>query len=140
METAMLCCRLSEVPADYQGKVFVGLDDDLEGVSGEVMVEIKKARNPKFHIYAMRLFRLVLNNQEKYQNMEDLLVEIKLQTGHYEEHITLGGKVIYNPKSISFAKMEEIEFKAFMSKSIDAILKFFGTGMDREVLEEIVRF
>jgi len=36
--------------------------------------------------------------------------------------------------------MDEVEFSQFMAKSINAILKFFCVGMDREVLEEIVRF
>ena len=89
---------------------------------------------------AMALFQMVLDNQDKYHNMTDIMTEIKLQVGHYKEHVTTGGKIVFVPQSIAFDKMKELEFKEFMEKSINVILKFMCKGMDRSILEQIVRF
>ena len=68
------------------------------------------------------MLNIVLGNQDKYEHIEDLLTEVKLRTGHYEEHVTQNGKLVYLPKSISFARMDDIEFSKFYNRSIDAVL------------------
>jgi hypothetical protein len=106
---------------------------------GEVIeVEFKKKRNPLFHRKFFALMQLVFENQEKYQTMEALLTEMKLQVGHYDEHVTMGGKLIYQPKSIAFDAMDDIEFSEFYDKVVDATLKFFLRDMDRAELETMV--
>ena len=107
--------------------------------TGEVvLVEYKRPRNVQFHRKFMALVNLVFDNQDKYTNREDLLTELKLQVGHYQEHITLGGKVIYRPKSISFASMDNDEFSTFYSKVVDVVLRFFMTDMDEDELNSMV--
>jgi len=106
----------------------------------EIIFELVKKRNPKFHRKAFALFGLVLENQDKYDTIDTLMTEIKLQLGHYEEHVTLGGKLIYKPKSIAFDQMDENDFNEFMQNAINVILKFFCIGMDREILERIAGF
>lgn len=107
--------------------------------AGEVVrVEYKRPRNVQFHRKFMALVNLVFDNQDKYANREDLLTELKLQVGHYEEHITLGGKVIYQPKSISFASMDNDEFSTFYSKVVDVVLRFFLTDMEEDELHNMV--
>ena len=103
-----------------------------------VLVEYKRPRNIKFHRKFMALVNLVYDNQDKYHNLQDLLTEIKLQVGHYEEHITLGGKIVYQPKSISFASMEEDDFSQFYSKVMDVVLKYFLKDMSEEELNDLV--
>lgn len=97
-----------------------------------VQAEIKKPRNIRHHRKFFALVNFVMQNQEQYKNQEDLLVEIKLKTGHYQEHITTKGKLIYVPKSISFSKMDEHEFNLFYSKAIDVCIANFMTGMTPE--------
>lgn len=107
--------------------------------SGEVVrVEYKRPRNVQFHRKFMALVNLVFDNQDKYHNREDLLTELKLQVGHYQEHITLGGKIVFQPKSISFASMDEDEFSTFYSKVVDVVLRYFLTGMDEDELNNMV--
>jgi hypothetical protein len=89
----------------------------------EIMIEYKQKRNVKFHRKAFALLNLVLKNQDKYSNINDLLVEFKLKSGHYEEHITTKGKIIYVPKSIAFSEMDELEFNELYSKFIDIALQ-----------------
>ena len=92
----------------------------------EYKVEVKRARNPQFHRKAMALLQQVFDNQDKYENFEDLLVEFKLRTGWYKEHLTTKGNVIYVPKSIAFANMDEDTFAKFYSRAIDVAIKHFG--------------
>ncbi len=99
--------------------------------------EVKKPRNSQFHRKFFALINVVYMNQEKYDIMDDLLVEIKLKTGHYQEHITTKGEVIYLPKSISFSRMDNDEFSLFYSKAVDVILKHFMPITEKE-LESLV--
>lgn len=105
-----------------------------------VMIEYKPKRNVMFHRKAFALLNLVLQNQNKYQNINDLLTEFKLKAGHYQEHISLKKGVIYIPKSISFAEMDELEFGELYNKFIDIALRDF-VSMSREDLEkQIINF
>lgn len=103
-----------------------------------VRVEYKRPRNVQFHRKFMALVNLVYDNQERYTNREALLTELKLQVGHYQEHVTLGGKLIYQPKSISFASMDDDEFSIFYAKVVDVVLRHFLTGMSEDELNTMV--
>ena len=92
----------------------------------EYSVEIKKARNPQFHRKGFKLLHELFVNQEKYTVFEDFLVEVKLVTGHYKEHITNKGKVIYVPQSLSFENMDDLEFERFYNKLLDIAVEKFG--------------
>lgn len=105
----------------------------------EYIIEIKKQRNILFHRKYFALIDYAYKNQSKYFNKADFLVEIKLLSGHYEEHITLKGNIIYTPKSISFDKMDNIEFEKFYSKTIDIIISKFIDAPEDEIRERIER-
>jgi hypothetical protein len=92
----------------------------------EYLVETKKARNPGHHRKAMKLLTDVFHSQEKYKNFDDLLIEFKLCTGWYKEHITMKGEVVYTPKSISFSQMDQTTFEEFYSRAIDVAINRFG--------------
>ena len=106
----------------------------------EIMIEYKQKRNVKFHRKAFALLNLVLKNQDKYSNINDLLVEFKLKSGHYEEHITTKGKIIYIPKSIAFSEMDELEFNELYSKFIDIALQHFVSMSKEELEKQIINF
>jgi len=102
-----------------------------------IKAKTNKPRNYEFHKKFFALIDLVFENQDKYETLEDLLVEIKLKVGHYKEHLTTKGQIIYLPKSISFAKMDEAEFSIFYEKVIDVILKYF-IPVSRQDLELMI--
>jgi hypothetical protein len=95
--------------------------------------DIRRARNPDHHRKGFALIKLIFDSQEKYRTIEDLLVELKLQTGWYREHIRANGEIIYVPKSISFADMDQLEFEAFYETLIDVAIQHYG-------LKEAVEF
>lgn len=97
--------------------------------------EVRKPRNGQHHRLGMGMLQWVFDNQDRFDQFEDFLVEIKLRTGHYREHITLRGKVIYVPKSISFERMDEVEFGEWRSRAVDVVLKYFMPGMDTPEFE-----
>lgn len=103
----------------------------------EAVFSLKKGRNPRFHNLAMSFFKEIFANQDRYDVFEDFLTEVKLRCGHYTEHVTVKGVVIYIPKSVSFSEMKELEFQAFMKKAIDVCLKHFCQGWKEEDLRRI---
>ena len=105
-----------------------------------IIVEYKPKRNYKFHRKAFALLNLVLQNQDKYKNINDLLVEFKLKVGHYEEHITMKKGIIYIPRSISFSEMDELEFNEIYSKFIDIALRDFVNMSRAELEAQIINF
>lgn len=95
--------------------------------------DFKKARNPQHNGKAFVLIKLIFDNQEKYENIEDLRTELKLQCGSYYHHVRSDGKVIYIPKSWSFADMDQTEFEELYDRLIDVAVEQWG-------LEEAVEF
>jgi len=120
------------------------MDSDWEAVKkfrvGEVIAaDIKRERNLQFHRKFFALLQLAFQNQDKYKIFEDFLVEIKLKTGHYKEHVTTKGRIIYIPKSLSFSKCDEIEFERRYNNAIDVILENFILGSSREEINSMVQ-
>lgn len=108
---------------------------DKIAMGEEAEVEFRKARNPRFHRKFFAMLHIVLMNQEKYSTLEDLLVEVKVRIGHYKESILSTGEIVYVPKSISFRKMNQLEFEKFYDKSVDAILAGRIVDITKENLE-----
>lgn len=93
---------------------------------GEILeVALRKPRSAAHHRKFFALMQLVFENQERYDTIADLLVEVKLKCGHYREHLTTKGRLIYVPKSLSFEAMGQEEFGVLYSKAIDVILTHF---------------
>jgi hypothetical protein len=109
---------------------------------GEVLrARIDKPRNLKFHRKFFAMLQLVFENQERYTCVEDLLVEVKLYLGHYREHIRPNGEIVYVPKSISFAAMDEVEFAAFYRRAADYLCSaYFGLPDSEALRKEVEAF
>lgn len=119
---------------------------------GEVYrVKVSMPRNIKFHKKFFTLINLVFDNLPEemetktpdgkpiqIRTREELLWQIKMQVGHYEQKVTLGGRVTYEAKSISFAAMDEAEFSEFYDRAVDVILKYFLIGSTKDELTEII--
>lgn len=113
--------------------------------------EVKLPRNIRFHRKFFSLLNLVLDNIPEghqmttpqgqvltIQTLDELLWHIKMQIGHYEQRVTLGGKVTYDAKSISFSAMDEAEFDKFYAAAIAVICRYILPGIDREDLIDMV--
>lgn len=80
-----------------------------------------KARNPAHHRKFFALLQAAYGAQDKHKNLTSLLVELKVRAGWYDEHITADGKLVYVPKSISWARMDQETFDKFYGEAITAL-------------------
>lgn len=124
-------------------------DSDLDEkhrlrIGDNVLCTIKRPRNYEFHKKYFALLRLTVANlphliQQQMQifTEEDLLDCLKIDLGLFTTRWH-GGRQIVKTGSISFAKMDNTEFEKFFSRSIDAILRIYLRGTDRQALIEEV--
>lgn len=104
----------------------------------EVVCDVKIPRNYEFHKKFMALLNLAFQNQDRYENFEHLRYVYTLKAGFFEEIATDKG-VVFKPKSISFAKMDELEFSDLYNRMVDVVIKEIGA--DREMIEsELINF
>lgn len=129
-------------------------NDDREKLkkwpTGELLqCSVTVPRNAGFHRKYFAMLQLVFDNLPETQwkvgsntveirTVEELLWHIKFQTGSYQQKMTLGGKIVYEPKSISFAAMDNEAFHEFYQRSLDVICKYFLplNEAERQELEE----
>ncbi len=95
-----------------------------------VMCTITKPRNIKFHKKFFALLNLVFQNQEHYTNIDHLRHDLTVASGFYTKRITIDGEEITEPKSISFAKMSELEFSELYNAFLNSIEKYFHFDKD----------
>lgn len=125
------------------GKLIAASEGDyalLKGykVGDVIKAKISKPRNGGHHRKAWALINLIFENQGQYKGVADLMVEIKLKTGHYTEHLTTKGALIYVPKSISFASMEQDTFEVWYNKLIDVALQNWFDGKTEQEIRSYV--
>lgn len=124
-------------------------DSDLDEkhrlrIGDNVLCTIKRPRNYEYHKKYFALLRLTVANlphliQQQMQifTEEDLLDCLKIDLGLFTTRWH-GGRQIVKTGSISFAKMDNTEFEKFFSRSVDAILRIYLRGTDRQALIEEV--
>lgn len=108
---------------------------------GEMIeVEAKKVRNPKFHRKFFALLNFIFENQSYFQNFEEMRKCLTMMAGFYTTFISLKGEVLYVPKSIAFANMDELEFADLYFKVIDIAIQHpkLLNGSTKEEIEEQV--
>ncbi|MCP3683551.1 MAG: DUF1367 family protein [bacterium] len=98
-------------------------------------VDIKEARNYKFHKKFFSLLKFGFDNQRDtnkviYDNPDSFRKEVILKCGFYNEHITTKGEILYFADSISFDKMDELEFNKLFDRAVDVIIKYFVPDID----------
>lgn len=121
-----------------RGAALVPADDEsMETVraipEGEVVaVDFKRPRNVKFHRLFWKIVDLVAKNCDLTPNQ--LAYILKVETGHCEV-VKYRGVYVQAPKSISFAKMDETEFRKFWDRAVDYLIAEVIPGTGRAELE-----
>jgi len=127
------------------------MDDDAHealnrfSVGDVVELPLVRHRNSKFNAKYHVLLRLLFDNQARYDNIDVFKTAVKVMLGHCITAITPSGETIYIPRSISFAKMDDVEFEQKIYKpTIDLALTHFisnGSLEDiRNAVDQIVGF
>lgn len=119
----------SEIDEDRLRRVPVG---DL------LPVHIRKPRNGGLHRKFFALVKLIADNHARLRTVEDVVLELKVRTHHYAEHITLDGKVVLVPRSISYEEMEELDFRTFFDRCCEVAADEMLPGIPRAQLDAYI--
>jgi len=127
------------------GNLIPVYNSDLEALKsaklkeGEVYeIEIKKKRNYEFHKKYFALVNLCFDNQETFTEFEDLRNYLTMKAGYVKKINTGTGQMIL-PLSISFTKMDNIEFEQLYQKTIDVICKFIDVD-EKGIMNELINY
>ena len=118
--------------SDYETAKKIPLNEPID-------FEFTKKRNYKFHKKFFALLNLVFENQEQYTNIEHLRKDLTISAGFYDLRYNFEGVELYEPKSISFANMDENEFQEFYSKIIDVVVKWLGIDK-QDIIDNIEQY
>lgn len=102
------------------------------------IVRPAKMRNSKQHRLWWGLVTLVFQNQDRYEELDTMVVALKVALGHCETVILKSGETAFIPRSISFAKMDNEAFTAFLDKTIRLVIKHFLPGVTDDELRKQV--
>ena len=105
-----------------------------------MLVTVTRPRNIGMHRKFFALMDLAFENQDKYTAFEAFRKEVVMRAGWYIEHHHITGKISYEAKSVSFTKMDELEFQELFYKCIDIIIAHFMVGADKgDITAEVER-
>ena len=114
-------------------------DSDFENyakipIGEEFEIEYTKKRNLQFHRKYFALLKLAFENQSDYRLMEDLRRDLIITSGRYDEVINkITGEVYKVANSISFAKMDNVEYNLLYEETKNIISKWIG--IDNEQID-----
>jgi len=108
------------------------------GLGEIVTVDLKRPRNLQFHRQFFMMLHTILQNQEHYTSIDDLLEVCKLRIGHCHTVQTKLGEVKI-PDSISFATMDENSFADFYDRACAWVVSEVIPGLERTNLDEEIR-
>lgn len=107
---------------------------------GEVYeIDIKKKRNYNFHKKLFALYNLCYDNQDVFDNLDEVRYYLTMKAGYYKKIETPKGEM-FVPKSISFAKMDNIEFEKLYQRTIDEVCNLLQIDDKTELLNQILEF
>lgn len=126
---------------------FVPLDDigqeywDSLGLGDVIKCKVSKPRNYKFLQKYWACVRLVFKNQRYFPSQEVLHGAIKQATGYATTYEFKNGQTYTHIGSISFAKMDEVEFEIFYKTAIRFICENVIPGLKEEdLVRELLSF
>jgi len=117
-------------------------------VGSTVKCKVSNPRNYEHHKKFFALVRLTFENLPcnlaeywNIHNEEDMLRRFKRDLGYYTSTLNERGEREIEYQSISFAAMEQYEFKRFYNQCIDLVLYKYIKGIDQQdLITEIENF
>lgn len=106
-----------------------------------VEVKIKRPRNLQHHRLFWALMQKVYENQEHYKSPEEVCTAFKFAVSLTDKIKTRRGEIEV-PRSIAFAKMDQVAFREFFDKAVDFCVQEVIPGLgkadlEREVMEMV---
>ena len=101
-------------------------------------VEVKVARNPRFHNKVMALFRMGYENQERYNNFDHYRQIIVMKAGFYDA-VETDKDTVYFAHSLAYDKMSQDEIEEVFERVLDVITDELGSDR-QDILTELNSF
>jgi len=111
------------------------------GVGDTVKASITKPRNVQFHKKYFAMLDTIHRSMDEglsdvYPTVDNLRYVIMILLGEFDLIILPDGTTNKEPKSISFASMDDLAFADIYSRSLDMGLKYFLKDMVKEEFEK----
>jgi hypothetical protein len=114
------------VPADIHAEEMFNTIKDGK----HVLLRIFKPRNVQHHRKLFAVLNCVVENSEKYNDVNELLVIVKLAVGYATVVQGMDGEMCRIPRSISFSSMAQDEFERFFPRAVYVLSKLSGINED----------
>lgn len=100
----------------------------------EVLIHVHRARNPRHHNLAFKMFELCASNSERWADKDEFRAWLLVQTGHCKTYPVEGSDyAIKIPHSMKFESMSQDDFQDFWNKALTVIEREFDRDMVAEV-------
>jgi hypothetical protein len=101
----------------------VGVDEfDRISDGSTVKVQITQPRNIRHHNMWFALLQATFDAQDYFKTLDELHDEIKISMGYFATYRRLDGSTYPHPKSIAFAKMDQLAFASFFDRAVELII------------------
>lgn len=114
---------------------------------GQYEIEIKKTRNPDYHRRAFAFFNFCFEHWASDKTFLDekgqfdwFRNDMTIQAGFYDVRLNLDGSTTLKARSLSFARMEQLEFEQCYNALIQVALRQIFTANDNAVFEKLLKF
>lgn len=110
-----------------------------------VCVEYIKKRNYENHKRWFAMSKVCFDMQEQFDNSEIFRKHLLMIAGHFETVIIEHPKTKevttqYWPKSLEFAKMDEVAFQGMFRRCITGFISRYGNGITEKELMRVIDF
>lgn len=109
------------------------------GYGEEVVIDLTKHRNPRFHRYAFANFQLLHDLADTDKPFDQWRKELTILAGYYKAWGLPDGRTGIEAESLSFSNMDEHEFKTCWGNIIQAFLNHHGARLSEEDVWRVIR-
>lgn len=108
---------------------------------GEIYrADVVKPRSYLHHKLIMALLNLTYSNQERYTSFEVFRKVVAYAAGHIVEYTSLDGEIIREADSLSYERLDEIEFTKVSAAMMTVCAHILGDMNLQELEAEVSRY
>lgn len=135
---------MARLPVQVGACLFGPMDEeDQKALNGcdEIIFELVKKRSAGNHRRYFAFIKTAFDMQDHFDSPEIFRKYIEVQAGHFDMVISpKTGDTAYWPRSISWEKLDEAEFKRLFNEVVNAFLKVYQHKLSDDDVNRIVGF
>lgn len=117
--------------------------EDEKALKGcdEIIFDLVKKRSAGNHRRYFAFIAQAFDMQEHFDNPDIFRKYLELKAGHYDMVVSpANGDTAYWPRSISWEKLDEDEFKRLFSEVVNAFMKVYGHSLDERQINQMMSY